>query len=432
MTVIGTIAVGLTYVAGKRAHDARTGLMAAALLALNGLHIAWSQVVRTDIHASVFMLLSLIFAMRIVEEGRWRDYLLAGLFAGFAIATKWPAASVFAAVIGASAGRIFNRRGSLAQEAVRLPSAGLMLIAGMLIASPYLLLDWRTVVSDLTGEGRPFHLGHTGSGFLANLWWYLRFHVAGSMGWLGLGLAVAGTVITARRPGPARWTTLPAAAAFLVIISAQNLIWSRWVLPVLPMLCILAAVAVVAIIQKVQPLLSPAARPAVAALLVGTALIPSLIGARNQAVERSNDTRAQAAAWAVANIPPGSTLVLEHLELKLRTQPWRFLFPIGEGGCLDGLKLLEKKVGYDEVKQKRKGSNIVDLGNVAPNRIDSCRADYAILVYYDLYLLEAARFPMQIDVYRKVLAGGRTVALFRPKPGVAGGPTVRVFAIPRR
>jgi hypothetical protein len=225
---------------------------------------------------------------------------------------------------------------------------------------------------------------------------------------------------------------LPAAAAFLVIISAQNLIWSRWVLPVLPMLCILAAVAVVAIIQKVQPLLSPAARPAVAALLVGTALIPSLIGARNQAVERSNDTRAQAAAWAVANIPPGSTLVLEHLELKLRTQPWRFLFPIGEGGCLDGLKLLEKKVGYDEVKQKRKGSNIVDLGNVAPNRIDSCRADYAILVYYDLYLLEAARFPMQIDVYRKVLAGGRTVALFRPKPGVAGGPTVRVFAIPRR
>ena len=101
MALIGTGCVWLTYALGKRLHGPATGLVAAALLGVNALHIAWSQVIRTDIHASLFMLACLLFAVRIAEHGRVRDYLLAGAFAGLATATKWPAATVFIAVIGA-------------------------------------------------------------------------------------------------------------------------------------------------------------------------------------------------------------------------------------------------------------------------------------------------------------------------------------------
>ena len=56
MALLGTLCVWLTYLLGKRLHGTATGLVGAVLLAMNGLHIAWSQVIRTDIHASVFML----------------------------------------------------------------------------------------------------------------------------------------------------------------------------------------------------------------------------------------------------------------------------------------------------------------------------------------------------------------------------------------
>ena len=74
----------------------------------------------------------------------------------------------------------------------------------------------------------------------------------------------------------------------------------------------------------------------------------------------------------------------------------------------------------------------MDFGNVSPERIKSCRADYAILTYYDLYRAESAAFPKEIRNYEKLLAGGRTVALFEPRLGRAGGPLVRVVALSGR
>jgi hypothetical protein len=87
-------------------------------------------------------------------------------------------------------------------------------------------------------------------------------------------------------------------------------------------------------------------------------------------------------------------------------------------------------IRYEDVQQARGGSAVVDLGNIPASIRASCRADYAILTYYDLYLKEADRFPEEIATYRQILAGGRTVALFRPAAGRIGGPTVRIVAVP--
>ena len=148
--------------------------------------------------------------------------------------------------------------------------------------------------------------------------------------------------------------------------------------------------------------------------------------------ERRNDTRAAAAKWAVRNIPSGSSVVLEHLELSLRNQPWTILFPLGQAGCVDGRQLLDGGIRYEQVNTARKGSPIVDLGNVSAARLESCRADYAILTYYDLYRSEHDVFPAQNATYDALLADGRTVALFRPQPGRTGGPIVRIVALKHR
>ncbi|MFC7536721.1 glycosyltransferase family 39 protein [Sphingomonas sp. GCM10030256] len=431
MALLGTACVALTYLLGRRLFGRPEGLLAAGFLALNGLHIAWSQVIRTDIHASVFMLAALLFAARLVRGGgRMRDAVAAGVLTGFAIATKWPAATVFVGIIGATAHLALSRAITMRRGAMLVGASGAATIAGLFLASPFVFIDYPTVLSNLSGEARPFHLGHTGGGFLSNLGTYLGVHAAESMGWLGLALALVGIAVVALRSAEGGAILLPATVAFFVGICAQHLIWSRWLLPGLPFLSLFAAVAVMAGVRWLVGRVPAKARPALAGLAAAMALLPSAAGALDQSRERANDTRAQAVAWVVANAPPGSRIVLEHLELKLRSHPFRFLFPIGRAGCLDGEGLLKGGVEYDDLQQARGASPIVDLGNVGSDRVSTCRADFAILTYYDLYLLEQARWPDQLTTYRRVLEGGHTAALFRPVGGRAGGPVVRIVALP--
>lgn len=426
MAFIGVGTVWLTYLVGRRLRGTAAGLIAALLLAINALHIAWSQVIRTDINASLFMLACILFSMRAYAQGRLRDFALAGVFAGLATVTKWPAITVFVAVLGAAAGRGFNRR-----ELAGLGASGAALVAAMFLASPFVFIDWRTVLANLNGEARPFHLAHTGAGFLSNLQFYAIFEIRSTMGWIGLAAVLAGAVLLAKRSRAARWTLIPGAMAFLALICAQHLIWSRWMLPVLPAMCIFAGIAAEELRGAISSRL-PQLSPSVATGLVTAALAaPSLIGAVGQAVERTNDTRALAAQWAVQHIRPGSTVVIEHLELSLRHQPWKILFPVGRAGCIDGVKTLSGGVHYQRFEQLRGGSPIVDLGNISVDRVGTCHADFAILTYYDLYRVESSSFPKELQTYKSVLAGGRTVALFAPRPGRAGGPLVRIVALPQ-
>ena len=428
MAILGTACVGLTYLLGKRLYGSSVGLLAALLLALNSLHIAWSQVVRTDVQASVFMLAALLFACRLADTGQTKHAIWAGLLTGFAIATKWPAATVFAGVIGAEICYARSAGTGWGQAGKQLAIAGFAMILGVFIASPFIFVDFGTVLANLAGEARPFHVGHTGGGFLSNLATYLGVFAADSMGWSGVALALAGALLALVGPGKARYVLGAAALAFFVGICAQRLIWSRWLIPGLPYLAIFASAAVIQFAQRVSRG-SRLWRNAAVAGVGGLAVFASASGAVGQARERQHDTRAEAAQWIVSHAPAGSTIVIEHLELKLRSQPFHFLFPIGRQGCRDGPALMTSGIGYDDLERARGGNPVVDLGNVNPSLLSSCRADYAVLSYYDLYLREADRFPNEVATYHKILAGGRTVAIFRPKRGRTGGPIVRIVAL---
>lgn len=431
MVLFAVACVGLTYRIGRRLHGTNTGLIAAALLAVNSLHVNWSQVIRTDINASLFMLVALWFSVGIAQTGRLRDYLCSGILTGVAIATKWPAASIFVAVIGAAVLRSGTIPQSWPAEARKLLLASIATVVALVLTSPFLILDWQTVVADLSGEARPTHLGHGGHGFWGNLFAYVRFQVAGSMGWIAVLLIAAGLTISSRNSPAARSTLLPATVAFLATISAQHLIWSRWMLPVMPMLAIYVAVAIGWLLDRTSALARPTSAIGGAALLL-LSLLPSLINTFRAIRERENDTRAMAAEWALRHIPAGSTVAVEHLELRLRHQNWKILFPFGEVGCIDGVAILRGGIRYDDINRERNGAPIVDLGNIPRGKLNSCKADFSILSYYDLYRAEAASFPSQFSTYQSLLDGGKTVAVFRPEPGRVGGPVIRIVARPRR
>jgi hypothetical protein len=231
-----------------------------------------------------------------------------------------------------------------------------------------------------------------------------------------------------RRSRITRWTLAVATLAFLIVICSQRLIWARWILPCLPAFSIFAAVAIVEIARRLGERWGRRMGIVAGSLLFGAVAIPCLVTARADALERQTDTRSLASRWAERHIAAGSTVAIEHLAFDLLRQPWTILYPLGEAGCVSVTATLKSQIDYPTVQRERNGSALIDLGTVSTHKLASCRADYTIVSNYDRYLAEAGRHPGELATYRRLLAGTRIVATFRPVRGRIGGPIVRVLA----
>lgn len=420
----GVGCIWLTWRIGREAMGPRVGLIAAALLGCNGLHVELSQVIRTDMLASLFMLWSSLHAMRAARTGAVRDLLLAGLFVGLGGATKWPA--MLFAINGGGAVLLRWREAGWRRSLLLLPIVPVVALIALLVASPYLLLDHATVMRDLSGEARPVHPGSTGGGFAQNLLWYGRHVLLSGFGVVGTALAAVGLVLMPLRARTLALAGLPGAVLFLLGIAVQALIWERWTVPVLPWIALAVAVGLDAAIGWLRPTWRPAA-------LAGalTLLLPMLHTSALRTTMRAHDTRQIASQWVRRHVPPRASLLIEDASFDLLDRPGAVLFPLGYAGCVNVRQILGSKPKYQQIGKERSGKAIVDVGNVAPERLARCRADIAIITHYDRYRNEAARFPEQLAPYRQLLRGGRTLLVVRPQPGRIGGPVTRVIRLRR-
>lgn len=85
----GTLTVMVVYLIGRQMESKRTGLLAAALLGGCYLHAVHSHYATFDVMVGLWVALVLLFSELIRTETKARWYLLAGLAAGFAGATKY-------------------------------------------------------------------------------------------------------------------------------------------------------------------------------------------------------------------------------------------------------------------------------------------------------------------------------------------------------
>jgi hypothetical protein len=422
---LGTIF--LTWRLAHRLADRRVASIAAVLLAVSPLHVAYSQIIRSDMMACFFMLLCLHAALDLAENGRWSDTLRAAFWLGVAVATKWPFALAAVAVFAALALRVSGGLSTWRAALWRFIAFGLLACLCLCLVSPYLLIDYPTVLRNLGGEGQLRHLGSTGGSFLFNARWYLTGPLWAGLGATGLILMCAGAV--------ALWSQkqafallVPLGLCYFALLCSQSMVWDRWALPLLPIGAILAAGALRALGDGV----GGRAGIALTILVLVCAVPPLLLRDRADAHERMNDTRQIAARWARTHIPRGSTVLIEHFAFDLVDQPWRFLFPLGDAGCVDARAALRGKIAYAPVDRARGMRANVDYGTLAPTKRDSCRADYAILTQYDRYRQEKGAFPAEYAAYRDLIAQGRIVARFVPDTGVSGGRIVTIVAFDRR
>ncbi|MCF8066935.1 MAG: glycosyltransferase family 39 protein [Desulfarculaceae bacterium] len=85
---LGALLPLLGFLAARRLWGQAAGLLAGLLLALDPLQITYSRQLMGDVPQSLAVWLSLLFAVRMLQQGRWWDYLVAGLAAGAAVAAK--------------------------------------------------------------------------------------------------------------------------------------------------------------------------------------------------------------------------------------------------------------------------------------------------------------------------------------------------------
>jgi dolichyl-phosphate-mannose-protein mannosyltransferase len=294
--VLGAAAVTFTALAGARLFgDRRVGILAGALLAVAFLAVHYSHFALNDAPTLAPAALCLVGVAGIYRHGRRRDFALAGIALGLAIATKYTGGILVVAVVAAAvAGGRW--RGLLL--------AGVLTVAAFLVADPYALLDagafhqgLTTQTSTASEEGGKLGLQHISG------WRYYASAGTWAFGWLPSLAALGGAIGLALRDRRLALILLPAPILLYLYLGHQTRFFARWLLPVYPVLALLAAYAAVEATRRIR----------FGWIVAGVVLCAQglVFTIHNDVVLARTDTRQLARDWLVAHVPAGTKIVVE-------------------------------------------------------------------------------------------------------------------------
>lgn len=320
VVAFGVTSVALVYTLGRDAFGRAAGVLAAAFLAVAPLHVQYSYLAVTDVPAVTLGLLGLVF-LHGAAQGRGRRWLVAGAIAvGLATSTKYnlgilllPAgvAAVFAGrpVVAAAvdAGR------SAVGAWVRLLGLRLWLpcATAFVLASPFVLLDLPRFLGDLSRQRSIVERGWLGFENAGNGYWYnLSVNLAGALGLVLLGLALAGFAWSLWRRTRLDLMLAPTIVVYFAYVSSWRELADRYMLLIVPLLLVLAARLCVGL-WEVRPRWRRALVPAAAALAALALAQPVADSVAHNRAVASPDVRERAKAWVERRIEPGTRIAAE-------------------------------------------------------------------------------------------------------------------------
>jgi hypothetical protein len=308
-SLLGTIAVWLTYLTGKRLFGREVGLMAAAIFGLAFLPIFYSHLALNDVPTLAPVTLALYGVAGVLRQGRLRDYVIAGAGIGLASATKYTGGGILVCLLVAAGCNVMS---SEHRHTGRRLAAGLTVALGsFLIANPYALLDFSTFIQGVRQQASETDAAKLGSSPIGGIDYYLWTFTWG-LGWVPSVAAVIGSVLLAvRRQWRVVLVLIPAPIAFIIFMGEQQRYFGRWLMPIFPIVAILAAYAAVELIRfasRARAIPIAAVAAVVAVFLLAQSVVAVI---HNDQVLSRPDTRNTTRAWLVKHIPIGAKIVVE-------------------------------------------------------------------------------------------------------------------------
>jgi hypothetical protein len=365
--LLGTASLWLLYLVGSRLFGRAVGLLAAAIEAVAFLPVFYAHLALNDVPTLAPLTLSLLGTAGVLRNGRRREHLLAGIGLGLACASKYTAGIVVVPYLVAVLSRYLEVRarataaqpegssrragplgGAGVQALVGLIVAGVAALVAFFVANPYALLDYSSFHAELAHQSAlsaeaQGKLGAPKEGGLLYYLWSLTW----GLGWVPALAALGGAVAVWRVQRRLGWLLVPAPLLFLAFMGAEGRYFGRWLMPILPILCLLGACFAAQLVALSARAVRSRGLPgrswrtgsdgeaagsegevaggkgdaggrrralpvAVAALAVLALLAQGLIySVHNGLVLARKDTRTLTREWMVANIPPGSHVVVE-------------------------------------------------------------------------------------------------------------------------
>lgn len=97
--IFGVLTILVLFKIGERCCNRETGLVAAAILGFSNIHNLYSGYAFPDATMTFFATCALFFSLSALESESLRDYILAGVFAGLAAATKYNGAFILLVIV---------------------------------------------------------------------------------------------------------------------------------------------------------------------------------------------------------------------------------------------------------------------------------------------------------------------------------------------
>ena len=313
--VFGTLTVLVIYLAGRQLSNRRTGLLAAVLLSGGYLHIIHSHYATFDVMVGFWAALTFLFSelLRDTQETKW--YLLAGVCAGLAGATKYNGA--VALVLPILAHILATAWGEWGWLNARLFLAFGAFLLGFFGGNPFALGNLPAFLSDLATVLHHYGTQHPGFEGKGNWRWYPGvFLTSADAPWVVVGtLGLLGLLLKEWKKGV---LLIAFPVIYYVLVSRFIVRFERNMVPLLPFLAmgggwlIDKGADLLARHFKRSQLLSGIVAAAGVALLICLPLVASISFDR---VLAQTDHRELAGRWVEENIAEGSKIAIEHYSI---------------------------------------------------------------------------------------------------------------------
>lgn len=101
VAIMGTATVFMTYLVGKIMFHKGVAAASAAFLAGSPLFVLLSHEAKVEIPMALFIMIAFYYSILLMKTGQFKYYILAGVFSGFAMSTKYPGAISVVALMAA-------------------------------------------------------------------------------------------------------------------------------------------------------------------------------------------------------------------------------------------------------------------------------------------------------------------------------------------